>query len=227
MAIIKKYKAKVEKILNPLEEIFTISFSAGKRFTYNSGHFLHLALDEYDPGGQWPESRCFSMQSNPADEFLKITFAAKGKFTKRMAEELTPGKEVWLKLPYGDIFDRGHSKVNCVFIAGGTGLTPFLSLFTDSSFSEYSFPKLYFGVRESNYNIFNEELALAGSINNNFLLNIIEQDKEGILNIENIYKENPDSVFFISGPPVMIKNFKSYLLGKGIPESCVLTDDWE
>lgn len=147
MAIIRKYKAKVEQILNPLPDIFTVSFSSEKKFKYLPGQFLHLALDEYDGVGQWPESRCFSMQSNSEEKEIKITYSAIGKFTKRMANELREGKEVWLKLPYGDIFQRGHDKKNCVFIAGGTGVTPFLSLFKSDEFNEYINPKIYLGFR--------------------------------------------------------------------------------
>ena len=82
---------------------------------------MHLALDEYDPSSGWPESRCYSMQTSPVNEFIKITFSVKGKFTTRMADELKQGKIIDLKLPYGDFFQQDHSKENVVFIAGGTG----------------------------------------------------------------------------------------------------------
>ena len=95
--VIRKYKAKVEEVVNPLPDIFTVTFSSEKKFQYNPGQFLHLALDDYDGIGQWPESRCFSMQSNPNDELLKITFAVKGNFTKRMKNELHENKEIPMK----------------------------------------------------------------------------------------------------------------------------------
>jgi NAD(P)H-flavin reductase len=225
MAIVKKYKSKIVQINNPIPDIYTITFSSEKKFMYNPGQFLHLALDEYDGTGQWPESRCFSMQSSPDEEFIKITFAAKGNYTIRMSKELHEGKEIWLKLPYGDIFDRGHSKENCVFIAGGTGVTPFLSLFTHESFNEYVNPRIYIGFRSKEYNIYSAELN--NSCNSSKFVKFVYQDKEGIINIENIYNENPGSVYFISGPPIMIKNFKNYLLNKSVPENKILTDDWE
>jgi len=231
MAIIKKYKSKVEKITNPIPGIYTISFSSDKKFIYNPGQFLHLALDEYDGAGQWPESRCFSMQSSPDEETLKITFAVKGKFTKRLANELHEGKEVWLKLPYGDIFDRGHSKENCVFIAGGTGVTPFLSLFTHESFREYINPHIYLGFRSKEYNIYERELTSVALSANSVALSVPKiflEDIEGIIDIKSIFTENgTNSDYFISGPPIMIKSFKKYLLSKGLEENKIRTDDWE
>ena len=115
-----------------------------------------------------------------------------------------------------------------MFIAGGTGLTPFLSLLTSSQFSEYENPVLYAGFRNEGYNIFTNELETSKSKNEQLEINTIYQDVDGILNIEKIlYNSLPQSTFFVSGPPVMIKNFKRYLINKGISESKIITDDWE
>jgi ferredoxin-NADP reductase len=230
MAIIRKYKSKVEQIINPFTDIYTVTFSSDKKFQYNPGQFLHLALDEYDGIGQWPESRCFSMQSSPTEETLKITFAVKGSFTNRMKNELHKGKEIWLKLPYGELFTQPHNKVNTVFIAGGTGITPFLSLFADESFNEYINPRIYLGFRSKKYNIYENELREIrnNSCNSNNLLKVYYEDKDGIIDIKTILKENgTNSDYFISGPPIMIKSFKSYLINSGLPEQKVLTDEWE
>ena len=32
---------------------------------FKPGQFLHLALDAFEPGGFWPESRVFSIASAP------------------------------------------------------------------------------------------------------------------------------------------------------------------
>ncbi|MFH0734343.1 MAG: FAD-dependent oxidoreductase [bacterium] len=225
MAIIKKYKSILKEIANPLSGIYTLTFSSEKKFNFRPGQFLHLALDEYDGIGQWPESRCFSMQSNPDAAFIKITFAVQGVFTARMVKELYEGKEVWLKMPYGDLFDRGNSKENCVFIAGGTGITPFLSLFTYKTFDEYINPKIYLGFRKQEYNLYNDEIS--NIKNTSKSIQMIYENVDGIINIETIYKKNDkNSSYFISGPPIMIKSFKNYLMQQCVEESKIFTDDW-
>jgi predicted ferric reductase len=229
MAIIKKYKSEVQKIENPLPDIYVLSFkSLEKPFKYLPGQFLHLALDEYDPSMPWPESRCFSIQSSGNQESLKITYAVKGKFTKRMAEELKVGKCVYLKLPYGELFSKEHNKEKTVFIAGGTGITPFLSLFTNKQFNNYINPVLYFGVKNENYNLYKSEIEIAKQINFGFQIRIFEQESDGILNIEQIFKECGSlSTFFISGPPLMIRNFRNFLLSQNVTNENVKTDEWE
>jgi ferredoxin-NADP reductase len=224
----KKYKAKIMSIQNPTSGVYTLEFASLKKFKFAPGEFLHLALDEYDTSGAWPESRCFSIQTSPQEENIKITYSVKGDFTKRMENELVTGREIWLKLPFGDLFSQEHDKNNTVFVAGGTGITPFLSLFTDKSFAEYSNPNLYLGFRNKDLHFYQKELSQAKQINPTLQTAVFYQDTDGLINIEKIYSVHPDAgAFFISGPPAMIKGFKQNLLAKGVEENLIKTDDWE
>jgi ferredoxin-NADP reductase len=221
----KKYKSALISITNPIPGLYSLEFrSLGGKFRYLPGQFLHLALDpDYDGSGQWPDSRCFSMRSNPDQETIKITYSVKGKFTSQMERQLKIGSEVWLKLPYGDLFLQPHNKVNTVFIAGGTGITPFLSLFTHSSFREYSNPKIYLGFKSESYNLYGNELML---IKDSYVKVFLE-DINGSLDIEWIFLENGlDCEYFISGPPLMISSFKNALVSNGLPAKQIITDDW-
>lgn len=224
--LVKKYRSEVVCIFNQFEGIYTLEFkSLNGKYKYHPGQFLHLSVEQdYDGSSQWPESRCFSMQSNPDDKNIKITYAVKGKFTKQMEEQFKVGYNVWLKLPYGDLFTQPHNKANTVFIAGGTGITPFLSLFIHNSFREYSNPKIYLGFRSESYNIYKEELNLLKP----FDVKVFYEDVDGLLDINLIFSENgTKSDYFISGPPMMIKTFKETLIVKGVLTNHVLTDDWE
>jgi predicted ferric reductase len=229
MTIIKKYPAKVVAIHNKIEGVYTVDLvSLGKPFKYEPGQFLHLALDEYDPAGQWPDSRCFSIQSSPGEDQISITYAVKGQYTIRMQKELFPGKEITLKLPYGDLFSQDHVKINTVFISGGTGITPFLSLFTSANFSNYEKPVLYAGFRNEAMNLYTAHLKTANIINNSLEVHYIYQDRDGILDIEKIFNTSDRGTsFFISGPPVMIRTFKDFLIKQGMKTDQIKTDDWE
>ena len=106
----KKYLSKVVELTNPIDGIYTVSFqSQGRQYKYKPGQFLHLSIDsQYDGIGQWPESRCFSMQSSPGELNLKITYSVKGAYTGLMEKSLGVGSDVWLKMPYGDLFQQQH-----------------------------------------------------------------------------------------------------------------------
>lgn len=224
----RKYLSEVVSVKKPFSGIYTVEFRSLERpYKYDPGQFLHIAVDEdYDGIGQWPESRCFSMQSDPAEDVIRITYAVKGAFTQEMERVLKPGREVWLKLPFGELFTQPHNKNNTVFIAGGTGVTPFLSLFTHDSFRDYVNPRIYLGYKNEDYYIYQNELAAIK--NDNVRITVFFENKDGVIDIARIHDENGnDSNYFISGPPVMIKIFKNKLIELGVPRENVLTDDWE
>lgn len=227
MAIVKKYPARVIDINNH-GNVYTVTFrTLGSRFKFKPGQFLHLALNSYDPSMAWPESRCFSMQSSPGNDIVKITFAVKGEFTTRMGNYLKPGVDVTLKMPYGNLFTQEHTKGNTVFISGGTGITPFLSLFTSTKFNEYKNPILYAGFRSDQDNLFKKDLISANQINPSLEIKYIYENKSGKIDIKKIYDEvDPNATYFISGPPLMIKNFQDFLISKQLNESQILFDDW-
>jgi len=224
----RKYRSRIVGIDSSIEGVYTLNFkSLGRPYRFLPGQFLHLSIDSnYDGIGQWPESRCFSIQNSPEDPIIKITYSVKGNYTGLMEKSLNLGSEVWLKMPYGELFQQPHEKNNTVFIAGGTGVTPYLSLFSHNSFNDYVNPKIYIGFRSKNYNIFENELTELEKNNSN--VNYFFQDIDGVIDIEQIYKDNgSDSNYFISGPPIMITSFRAYLLDKGISFNNILTDDWE
>ena len=54
------------------------------------------------------------------------------------------------------------------------------------------------------------------------------EDSDGQIDIRHIFHENgPESDYFISGPPAMIKSFKQTLIDYGISASHLFTDNWE
>ncbi|MDD5570711.1 MAG: FAD-dependent oxidoreductase [Bacteroidales bacterium] len=228
MSLVKKYIAEVVNIANPIDNIYCVELKSteNRKFTFSPGQFLHLSLETYDPSFPWPESRCFSMQSSPSEENVRITFAVKGNYTLRMAKELHEGKTISLKMPFGNFFNQFPDKNNCVFIAGGTGITPFLSLFLDESFKEFTNPKLYFGLRNENYNIYQKDVE--NIKNKNLAIKLIYENSNGKLDIAKFLGQNGiDSTYLISGPFEMIKYFKIFLINNNILPNKIITDEWE
>lgn len=228
MPIIKKYHSQIISVTKHFDGITSLEIRPiSGSYSFQPGQFLHLTMDsDYDGSSQWPISRCFSIQSNPYEKNIRITYSVKGEFTKNMFQFLTVGALIWLKLPYGNLFAQEHNKKNTIFIAGGTGVTPFLSLFTHNSFEEYIDPRVYLGFKTKNHNIYTTELNKIR--NSNAKVNIVYQDSGNILNISKILRENGrNSCYFISGPPTMIKTFRNVLLEGDVSAHQILSDDWE
>ncbi len=209
---------------------------------FKPGQFLHLALDPYDPTiGFWPESRVFSIASTPFDPEITISYVVKGAFTKRMREELIVGKEVWVRLPYGHFNVAASPNEDIILVAGGTGITPFISFISNEIHSPSGlFLKLVYGVRRPEVFLFNDILVKAMSNLNRFkLFAFCENDcyknmqftaSEGSLSLDKIWLVADDpkkATFFLSGPIAMINSFKTGLLDKGVESEKIRIDEWE
>lgn len=237
-----KLPAKVETIIQHNEDIKSFIMSPLKRYPkFKPGQFLHLAIDEYDPSFHWPESRVFSIANSPARrDKLRITFSVKGDFTKRMYGEVKMGDILWLKLPYGN-FSFPDGGTETVLIAGGTGITPFVS------FLEYAIDneidtniRLYYGVRSPEYLIFDSLLHECERVLRNFKchifietnanINTFDIISKGMLSIQTILSDtagNGNAIYYLSGPRQMILSFREKLSEKGIPENLIMIDEWE
>jgi ferredoxin-NADP reductase len=161
--------------------------------------------------------------------------SAKGKFTKRMMNEVKEGDIIWIKLPYGD-FVFNNNDNNLVLIAGGTGITPFISYleYCLDSHNDQTI-KLYYGVRNPEHLIFFDLIGQCERHLSRFSSVIYLEDGEttdfrpGILDVEAIYAETSQgtSTYYLSGPRNMINAFRSKLKALGVIESHIRIDEWE
>jgi len=206
---------------------------------FRPGQFLHLALDPYDPSQHWPESRVFSIASPPEErERLRVTVSAEGAFTQRMMQ-LREGDEVWLKLPYGDfvIGSQGHEPL--ILIAGGTGITPFISFLASAGASTSAPVRVLYGARRSDLLIYRAvlEQSAARSADLRWQAHVEEHagpgELAGRLSVEAALEAArttgaPEAaVFYISGPPAMLSALQSGLAAAGVPPTRVRTDAWD
>ena len=242
-----KIKSTVKDIQQYGEGIYKVTLTPLKRLPrFKAGQFLHLTVDPYDPqGGLWPESRVFSIASHRSDIEVVIVYSVKGRYTSKMRDELKIGKEVWIKLPYGDFTVQSSLNENCdaILVAGGTGVSPYIPFIKKelTMFLGHRV-KLIYGVKKPEHLLFGDVFESVLTEFSTFSLDLfIEQAcKEnyikgarqftGIISLDHILstgKVGANPVFFLSGPPMMIKSFKSGLIENGISADRIKIDEWE
>jgi predicted ferric reductase len=89
-----------------------------------AGSFLSLKIMIE---GQWSKPHPFTISCAPEDPLLRVTIKKLGPFTQKV-HELVPGDQVMLAGPYGLFCKDIEALDNIVMIAGGVGITPFLSV---------------------------------------------------------------------------------------------------
>jgi ferredoxin-NADP reductase len=236
-----KLPAVVEQVIQHTDAVKSLLLRPSKKCPlFKPGQFLHLAVDAYDPSSNWPDSRVFSIASSPTRrETLKIIFAVKGAFTRKMFTEIHEGDEVWVKLPYGE-FTFPEDDRALVLVAGGTGITPFLSYLeyvADRGLSNRV--ALYLGIREPHHFVCGPLLRDCMSRLPDFTLKLFLEQGDGVdgfdvtgrglIPLRELVREDPDAsrnLYYLSGPPEMITAFKHTLLSEGVGESSVRVDNW-
>jgi ferredoxin-NADP reductase len=208
------------------------------------GQFLHLTIDPFDPqDGFWPESRVFSIASAPSSSTIEIIYSVKGKYTSRMSSELKEGNTVWLKFPYGDFSIESLTKDNqdVVLIAGGTGISPFMSYLRESKLTVCRKTHLIYGIRDEAQLLYKDVLAACLNSSAQFTMDLFVEKLihnspiqkanlfGGMITLDHIlkYRNLQDPVFFLSGPPSMISFFKKGLQSAGIAINNIKIDEWE
>lgn len=244
----QKLSCVVEQVVDHGERVYTVSLRPERPVPrFRAGQFLHLALDPYDPTGFWPESRVFSIASPPADrELVRITYAVHGQFTARMESGVVEGKEVWIKMPYGDfIIERGPE---VVLFAGGTGVTAFTAFLEDLVPGSAQPVTLAYGARTSELLIYKDIVdrcvARVPSLQVSYF---VEQPASaaatvgrpagkpaavnpGRVSVDALWPRlhRPlDASYYISGPPPMLRGIARDLRARDISPEAIHIDAWE
>jgi cytochrome-b5 reductase len=101
-------------------------FSKPEGFSYQPGQGVDMALDQDGWREEWRPFTPTSLNSDAVLQFIIKGYPSHDGVTRRL-HRLSPGDRVLLKQAFGTIQYHGPG----IFIAGGAGITPFLSIIRD------------------------------------------------------------------------------------------------
>lgn len=175
------------------------------------------------------ESHPFSLTSNPSDINISISTKKLGDYTNKLTD-LKVGEKVLVEGPYG-VFSYTNSKnKKQIWVAGGIGITPFISMAKSIKPSDGYNIDLYYCLKneaEAIYLILLQKIA----INLGGCIRIIPyySDIKGFINADAIEKESiqlEDKDIFLCAPPIMINALRSQLLTKGINKKLIHSEEF-
>ncbi|SDP23920.1 ferredoxin--NADP reductase [Pseudomonas jinjuensis] len=106
--------------------VFDVPVELAERFSYRPGQFLTLRIPH---GDSWLP-RCYSLSSSPAeDEPLRVTVKRvdDGRGSNWLCDQLKPGASIQV-LPPAGVFTPRRLDGDFLLFAGGSGVTPVLSI---------------------------------------------------------------------------------------------------
>jgi ferredoxin-NADP reductase len=230
VAVVRKIPCVVQAVTDHGERVYTVALRPSTAVAnFKPGQFLNLALDAYEPGGFWPESRVFSIASSPRErDRLSITYAVKGAFTARMERELAPGSNAWVKLPYGEfVVDPG---TDTVLFAGGTGVTAFTAFLQSLQPDQATRVLLFYGARKPNLFVYGQLAQACAREVPLLTCNLVCEETDGPLQVNSAWPAIStlhDPVFYLSGPTPMLSALTKQLREYGVSPEDIRTDAWE
>ncbi len=231
---ILKLKEKIRVANNTFEYVFDVV----RKIQFSAGQYLEWTLPHESPDNRG-NRRYFTIASSPEEETIRIgvrQFEKQSSFKSHL-REMAIGSEIIASQTDGDFTLPKDRAKKIVFIAGGIGITPFVSMVRHLLLTKErrDIVLLYSNrtaVDIAYKDIFDRAVNELGIQVHYFVTDDtentnIEGVQKGVITIDTITKILPDyseRQFYISGPNVMVTAFKSILTSVGIKNSSIKTD---
>lgn len=215
---------KIQSLKHVTHDVLQVVTDRPAGYVFNPGQATEVAINNE----KWrEEKRPFTFTSLPTDNFLEFTiktYPMRHGVTNELLK-LSPGDELILHDVWGAISYKGEG----VFIAGGAGITPFLSIFRHLYvMNKIGNNKLIFANKTKADIIHEDEVK---KILGKSFINILSDEKIGGLAhgyiTKDFLKENIeklDSMFYVCGPPPMMDAVQGYLVELGVINDAVVVE---
>ena len=226
---LRRHPFTVTEVSRETNDIWTLRF-AGDRRDFAPGQFMILQLVRR---GKVSETHPFTISSPPTRKGLAVCVKETGDFTSDIGKT-KPSDTAYIDMPYGVFFFPHFDTDRLVFIAGGIGITPFLSMLR--TLYDRSIEKeviLLWGNKREKDIVFREELErMASEMPSLKIIHVLSRQEDwpgerGHIDADILKKhigEFPGREFFICGPPSMMKSVENVLSDLGASKKRVHTE---
>lgn len=225
---IKKIKLPILEQKTIAEKTCEVSFGLpGNKFIFLAGQYVRANAPKLvypDPKGA---SRLFSIVSSPNNkDKISIAFRNSGSGFKRTLMKLPIGSLVDIEGPFGYFTLPKNLSQPIVFIAGGIGITPCLSMICYATEEKLNHPiTLLYANRNVESAAYLEELTTIAKQNPRFLL----KNQYGRIDanfIQQSVKNLVEPIWYIVGLPAMVADARNLLSRLGINDTKIYFEDF-
>ncbi len=220
----------------------TLAFHLDKPFGFDfePGQYIDLILlnpPETDPEG---DIRTFSLASAPYQNDLVVATRMRDTAFKRVLKAAPLGTPLEFDGPMGSFTLHKNASRPAVFLAGGIGITPFLSIARQAAQDRLAHQLyLFYSNRRPEDAAFLEELSeLAKTYSNlHFIPSMSDADKSqrpwkgetGFINREMLTRyltQLRGPIYYLAGPPAMVAAMRQMLAAASVDEDDVRREEF-
>jgi predicted ferric reductase len=216
----KKLPYEIVKVDQKSESIVEVTLKQlDTRLQYLAGQFAFFTFSKLSSKEQHP----FTISSHPYHDQLRITVKNLGDYTSDFSK-LEVGDKAFVEGPYGHFSSTYIKEREQVWVAGGIGITPFLSLGYDVYTNNVM---LYWCVNDEQEAVYKNELDEIKTNNPKFDYKIWSSKNEGHLTAEKMSLDNYlDKGYLICGPDSLKTNLIKQLKIKGVKEHHIYDEEF-
>jgi ferredoxin-NADP reductase len=232
------YEVKLKERLVVAEGTMAFRFAKPGDFVFKAGQAIRLELID-PPAAAGQSSRTLSLVSAPFEQELEVATRMRDSAFKRALKALPDGASIRIDGPFGDL-TLGTTERPTVFIAGGIGITPFMSMLRQAA-EDRSPQRLFlaYSNRRPEDSAFLDELQGLERQNKRFHLMATMTDmsksarewsgETSFVDADMLRRFVGDlaaPIFYIVGPPAMVEAMQRTLVAAGIAEDKIRTEEF-
>ncbi len=209
-------------------------------FDFKAGQSMTVALVDPPETDAKGNRRNFSIVSAPFEGELVIATRMRDTAFKRVLKTVPMGTKVHLRGPGGKLVLDGNDSRPAVLLAGGIGITPFVSMLRQAARDRLPHKLfLFYSNRRPEDAAFLDELIELQHRNPNyrFVGTMTEMEKSsrpwkgetGFVDramLERHLDDVPGSVYYTAGPPAMVEAMQKMLEGAGVKSENIRSDEF-
>ena len=222
------------------EGTMAFQFEKPKDFVFKAGQYIDLTLSGSQPGPSNGLTHTFSIVSSPFEKELVVTTRIRTTVFKQAISILPIGSGVRIEGPMGSFSLHNNTARPAVFLAGGIGIAPFLSMLSYARDEKLRHPiVLFYANRYLEDAAFIDELWKLERANPRFrfvpILTRTDKNYRGwkgetghitsemLLTHVGILR---GPMYYIAGPPTMVAAARRTLSEGGVDEDDIRTEEF-
>jgi ferredoxin-NADP reductase len=234
------YGSKLLSRVEVAEGTMAFHFEKPSQFDFKPGQSADVTLFNPPETDSEGNTRTFSIASSPFEDQLMFATRMRDTAFKRSLKKVALGTDVKIDAAMGSFTLHKNSAKPAVFLAGGIGITPFISVVRQADHERLPHKLyLFYSNRRPEDAPFLETLQALERSNPNFRLictmtamprsRKVWNGETGLIDNEMLSRHLTDlqgPIYYVAGPPSMVTGMRKMLVAAGVDEDDIRTEEF-